>query len=46
METAVLHAFHLSAAEKRRRCGPMLAEVAGRYQLGPTADLLKELEAQ
>jgi hypothetical protein len=37
---------YLSAAEKRRRCGLMLAEVAGRYQLGPTADLLEgNLEA-
>jgi peptidoglycan/xylan/chitin deacetylase (PgdA/CDA1 family) len=32
---------YISAAEKRRRCGIMMAEVAGRYQLGSTADLLE-----
>ncbi|HEU5153797.1 MAG TPA: polysaccharide deacetylase family protein [Gemmatimonadales bacterium] len=37
---------HISATDKRRRCGIMMAEVAGRYQLASTADLLeKNLEA-
>jgi polysaccharide deacetylase len=37
---------YISAAEKRRRCAIMMAEVAGRYQLGSTTELLEgNLEA-
>jgi peptidoglycan/xylan/chitin deacetylase (PgdA/CDA1 family) len=32
---------YLSAAEKRKRCGVMLAEVTSRYQVGRTAELLE-----